>query len=401
MAGFIQNLLTDTAKGFFGSDYLRDYTHASKAFRSNTYDNAPKLKFNFHVYFDINPEVYYRDNANYSILVKTVKLPSFNFDVHTMNQYNRKRIVQSKIKYDPIEIKFHDDNNNLVNSMWYRYYTYYYKDASNPNVVFAGSRGSKPQASAIGNAGGPTLADYNAKTQYVPSTTGYSDWGYIGDSTNPSGPNPQKIPFFKNITVFGMNRHNFIAYTLINPVITRFGHDQYNYSEGGGTMENSMSIDYETVVYNQGAIDGRTPDNIITDFGSKGYYDRTVSPIAVPGSNGTILGQGGLVDGVGGAFSALANNGVGGLAAAAKIAGTTYNTFKNINLKQTIKAEVTNAITGALLNTDNPTRSVQWDIPKYGATPSNKGTASAPSTGTVSPQQQGPNPTAGSQAVGN
>ena len=397
MAGFIQDLLKDAAKGFFGSDYLRDYTHASKTFRSNTYENAPKLKFNFHVYFDINPEAYTRPNANFSLLVKSVKLPSFTFATHEMNQYNRKRIVQTKVKYDPIDVRFHDDNGNLINSMWYKYFTYYYKDAQNPNVVFAGSRGGKATNNTSGNSGSPTSADYNAKTTYVPSTTGYTDYGYIGESSQPSGPDPKKIPFFKNITVFGMNRHNFIAYTLINPIITRFNHDTYSYSESSGTMENGMTLDYETVVYNQGAIDGRTPDNIITGFGTQGYYDRTLSPIAIPGSNGSILGQNGLVDGVGGAFTQLAG---GKFEAAAKIAGTAYNTFKNINLKDTLKAEVKNAVSNALLNTANPTRSVQWDIPNYGATPSNKGTAGAPSTGTVSPAQQGPNPNAGSQVVG-
>lgn len=391
-----ESLLRDTAAGFFGSDYLRDYTHAAKTFRANTYENAPKLKFNFHVYFDINPEAYTRPNANFSLLVKSVKLPSFTFATHDMNQYNRKRIVQSKVKYDPVEFKFHDDNGNLVNSLWYKYYTYYYKDATNPNVVFAGSRGGKAPNNTSGNSGSATLADYNVKTQYTQSTTGYSDWGYIGESNQPTGPDPKKIPFFKNITVFGMNRHNFLAYTLINPIITRFGHDQYNYADNGGTMENSMTIDYETVVYNQGAIDGRTPDNIITGFGTNDYYDRQLSPIAVPGSNGTILGQNGLVDGVGGAFTALEE---GRFRDAAKIAGTTYNTYKNINLNQTIKAEVNQGIQNALLNIANPTRSVQWDIPQYGATPSNIGTAGAPSPGTVSPQQQGPS-NAGSQSVG-
>ena len=309
MAGFFQNLLTDAAKGFFGSDYLRDYTHASKTFRTNAYENAPKLKFNFHVYFDINTDAYTRD-ANFSLLVKSVKLPSFNFETHTMNQYNRKRIVQSKIKYDPIDINFHDDNGNLINSLWYRYYTYYYKDAVNSNVQFSGVRGSPPKASTSGNSGGPTLADYNAQTQYVPSTTGYTDWGYIGDSTS-SGPSSRKTPFFKNITVFGMNRHNFIAYTLINPIITRFGHDTYNYAENAGIMENTMSIDYETVVYNEGKIDGNTPDKIITGFGEKGYYDRNTSPIAVPGSNATVLGQNGLVDAAGGFMNQFGEGGGG------------------------------------------------------------------------------------------
>jgi len=49
MAGFFQNLLTDAVQGFFGSEYLRDYTHASKTFRTNAYGYAPKFKHLFHV----------------------------------------------------------------------------------------------------------------------------------------------------------------------------------------------------------------------------------------------------------------------------------------------------------------------------------------------------------------
>ena len=388
MSGFIQNQLRDAAGAFFGSDYLRDYTHSSNVFRTNTYENAPKLKFNFHVYFEINSEINVPTDANFSLLVKTVKLPSFNFDTHVMNQYNRKRIVQSKIKYDPIDVQFHDDNGNTINSMWYRYYTYYYNDATEPKVLFQGSRGTNQTNSTGGN-----IVDYNSRTQYTPNDGKDQGWGYIGDSNQSN----KKVPFFKNITIFGMNRHNFMAYTLINPIITRFGHDTYAYSEGAGTMENSMTLDYETVVYNQGKIDGRTPDNIVSGFAQKGYYDRTVSPIAVPGSNGNILGQNGLIAGAGGAIEALAS---GNLLGAAKIAGVSYNTFKNLNIKDTLQAEVTNAIQGALLNNNNPTRNTQWSIPSFGASPSTSGTAGAPSSGQVSPAQQGPTNTAGSQISG-
>ena len=391
MSGFIQNQLHDAAGAFFGSDYLRDYTHASNVFRTNTYENAPKLKFNFHVYFEINSEINVPTDANFSLLVKTIKLPSFNFDTHIMNQYNRKRIVQSKIKYDPIDIQFHDDNGNAINSMWYKYYTYYYNDATEPKVLFQGTRGSGPGQSTGGN-----IVDYNSRTQYTPNDGKDQGWGYIGETSQPNGPNSKKMPFFKNITIFGMNRHNFMAYTLINPIITRFGHDTYAYSEGGGTMENSMTLDYETVVYNQGAIDGKTPDNILSGFAQKGYYDRTVSPIAVPGSNGNILGQNGLVAGAGGAITALAQ---GNIAAAAKIAGVSYNTFKNLNIRDTLKAEVTNAIQGALLNNNNPTRNTKWSIPSFGSTPSTSGTAGAPSSGAISPAQQGTNLNAGSQVI--
>ncbi len=56
MAGFVQNLLTDAATSFFTNEYLRDYQHASKTFRTNAYGYSPKFKFLFHVYFDINKD---------------------------------------------------------------------------------------------------------------------------------------------------------------------------------------------------------------------------------------------------------------------------------------------------------------------------------------------------------
>ena len=375
MSGFFQNVLTDAAGTFFGSDFLRDYTHASKTFRPNAYQNAPNLKFLFHVYFQLNPTGL--PETNYGLLVKTVKLPSFNFDVTTLNQYNRKRLIQSKIKYDPVNITFHDDKGNSIRRMWKGYYNYYYADGTRPQVVFNGARGT-------GTAAGTADASYNSRTQYQPSITGNESWGYQGGTSDPTG---QKIPFFKNITVFGFNQHNFVAYTLINPIITSFSHDTYDYAQGNGTMEHQLTLDYETVVYNEGAIDGRSPGNIATGFGDPANYDRTLSPISRPGSQANILGQGGLVDGVGGTIDALQN---GNILGAIQNAGTTYNTFKNTNVLNIAKTEVVNGIINSVGQT--PNRNVTVATPIFGAVQSGIGTAGAKLSGAqTSPQQVGVN----------
>ena len=44
----------DVLKGFFGNDFVKDYTHASKTFRSNNSALSPRRKFLFHVVFNIN-----------------------------------------------------------------------------------------------------------------------------------------------------------------------------------------------------------------------------------------------------------------------------------------------------------------------------------------------------------
>ena len=398
VSGFLNNI----AGGFFGNDYLRDFQHASKTFRSGNYQNAPKFKFLFHVYFDLNvpgPQDASGTTANnFGLLVKNVKLPNFTFNTSEMNQYNRKRIIQTKIKYDPVEIAFHDDNRNLITSLWYDYYTYYYNDASilREKVFFAGNRGGASGASTMGGGvtAGATAASYNTRTQYAKSISGDDNWGYIGEpALNNASPSasPVKVPYFNKITVFGLTQHNFVAYTLVNPIITRFGHDTYDYEQGNGIMQNSMTVEFETVVYNQGAIDGNLPDNIMFGFGDKATYDRILSPISTPGSNSNILGKGGLIDSAGGAIQELVTPG-GNILGAIKTAGAIYNSTKNINLKTQISSEITRGLQNALQGADNPTRQKLVEIPSASATPSSSGTAGAPPIARAYPQNIG-NPT--------
>ena len=387
--------LQNGVAAFFGSDYLRDFTHASKTFRTDSYANSPKLKFLFHTYFEINTDAWPDGGANLGILVKEIKLPSYSFQTTQMNQYNRKRIVQTKIKYEPVTVTFHDDNNNSINKMWYAYYTYYYKDATKVNVT--GFRGSATPPD--GNADTPqsTPADYYISNIYADSIKGNDNWGYIGETSTPTSTG-QKTPFFKRITIFGFNQKNFTAYTLINPIITSFNHDTYNYDEGNGTMRNTMTIDYETVVYDQGAIDGNSPGDIVTGFGDEANYDRRQSPISIPGSNATILGQGGLADAAGGFIEKLQK---GDILGAVKTAGTAYNTFKKVDLESTLKQEFKQGLQNALNEAITDNRNLTFSFPTNASTPSNTNTAGSPTTGgQQSPSTVGGTPTAGKQGTG-
>lgn len=256
---------------------IRDWWHASKIFRSNNYAQSPKIKFLFHVYFNINTSVYpvgLQTGVNFGILVKDIKLPSYSFNTHVLNQYNRKRIVQTKIRYDPVQITFHDDNSSQITQMWNAYYIYYYKDGSKPSVTFAGARGKPP--------GPGTTSVYNTRNIYINQITNDNDWGYVGEAVAQSGLEAIKVPFFKDITCWSFYQNYWTAYTLINPIITQFAHDQHSYDQGNGVMTNSMTVDYETVVYNYGRLDGREPSELVTGFGMVSDYDRETSPNPPP-----------------------------------------------------------------------------------------------------------------------
>jgi len=393
-----QSLQQGDAQGF-GSAYLRDFAHASKTFTPNSYENAPKFKFLFHTFFDINPQAYFSD-ANYGVLVKEVRLPSFNFTTHQLNQYNRKRIVQTKIKYEPIDITFHDDNGNTINKLWEAYYRYYYSDGSKPSNVLRADRGGGNFPLFEGGPLGQATIAYNDRDIYDGEAP-WTDWGLVGGSNREFINDGVKVPFFKNITIFGLNQHDFTAYTLVNPMITNFSHDTYKYDSGNGIMENRMTIDYETVVYNAGNLDGRTPENIVTGFGSERTYDRRLSPITPAGNNGAVLGAGGVVDGAGGSVRSLQFGSTEEVSESFLEAEEQYNGTKFPNLNTDDQLALNQGFEDAFTN--SPTnRNTPFDIPGASQTPGFTGQAGSPTVGAlISPAVIFDEPTAGNQFNGN
>jgi hypothetical protein len=344
----------DFLKAFFGNDYLKDYTHASKTFRTNGYENTPRYKFLFHVFFNINTDSVgtlknvfgTSEKSTIGLLVKNIELPKFQMDVETLNQYNRKRLVQKKINYNPVRAVFHDDGGDLIRTMWYSYYAYYYKDASQNYYGQNSINGS------IGpNANRPVGFSYNNRDIYD-GERAVNDWGYIGESYNDGTTTTGgKPPFFRDITVYGFNQHKFVQYTLVNPMITEWNHDTYDYSADNGVMENSMTIQYETVKYYTGAVGAVRPDTNVQGFADPNYYDQQRSSLSRPGGTASIIGQGGLLDAGIGIFEDLQTGSPASLIGAVQKAGATYNTFKGKNIRSIVNAEAVAGVTQVLTNT--------------------------------------------------
>jgi hypothetical protein len=352
----------DVLKGFFGADGLKDYSHASKTFRTNGYQYSPRLKYLFHVFFTINTgqipalqNAFGNDEvATVGLMVKTVQLPSYQITVDTMNQYNRKKLVQSKITYNPIQIVFNDDQSDLIRNMWYNYYRYYYKDSTYNYDNTASVNGSIGNLQTQQNGFG-----YNAQDIYENSRQ-VNDWGYAGESyqdglTLPGqalGAN-NKPSFFRDIKIYGLSQKKFASYVLINPMISEWQHDTYDYGQGGATMINTMTVQYETVKYYTGAIGGNQPSSTVVGFADPNHYDVTRSGISRPGSQATVFGQGGLVDAGIGVLEDLnalqsGQGGIQNIIGAVQKAGTAYQTFKGKNIASIANQEARQAATQIL-----------------------------------------------------
>jgi len=335
------NFVDDFTGGLLGSDYFKDYKHASKVFTGDSYANAPQFKFLFHVYFTLNTGeieglanvMPLSDNATIGVLVKTAELPSYSAQVKPYNQYNRKRYVQTGIEYRPVNIQFHDDGSDLVRSMWYNYMTYYYSDSR--HTYDGRSLGYEE-----------TKFDFNKRDIYD-NLRSVNDWGFNGDNANGS----YKPNFFKDIKIYGLNRGNFVQYTLVNPIITDWQHDTFDYAQGAGTMTNNMTLQYEAVKYQRGNI-GSLNTTEVLGFGDTAHYDREPSKLSKAGSTNTILGQSGLLDAGSSIVEDLVPGGDGkiNILGAALTAGRTAYTWKDGGLSDAFKEEGT-ALVGGLAST--------------------------------------------------
>lgn len=382
----------DFLRGFAGPRGLKDYAHAAKTFLTNGYELVPNYKFMFHVKFNLNTTQIPALNsvfnpteiAQMGLMVKNVQLPQYTVDTEVMNQYNRKRIIQKRINYQPVQIEFHDDGGDLIRNLWYNWFSYYYKDP----VYQYGNAPNQPGRFVTNSQPG---FGYGYRDTYDKQRSGNAnDWGYMGESYYDGGAGGEfaqmKPYFFSDITIYGLtpNSHQWISYVLMNPMIRDWRHDQYNYAEGGGTMTNFCTIEYETVKYYSGGLGGVRPDTNVKGFGDPAYYDTVPSSLSRPGSSATILGKGGLLDAGIGIVSDLQNKNF--LGASLK-ALTTRNTWKGKNLRAVVNEEANVAVRSVIQNTlPGAVRQVQNSTGGFVFPRAPVGTATAGATGAISRQ---------------
>jgi hypothetical protein len=224
---------------------LFDRDHAAKIFIPNNFGLAPKYGWLFHVAFDINPEISRVSNDDVlrmGLIVKSASLPKFTVESKTMNAYNRVDIVQTKVKYDQVTIKLHDDNLDVMRNFWYDYYSYYYRDADwNENI-------------------------YAAATKY--SERQNQTWGYTPRQYPASVSNTQQ--YLSAVRIYSLHNKKFAEYTLLNPIITQFQHGEHAQGGESGTLENSMTIQFQAVKYQYGQVS----EDTVTGFAHLTYDSR-------------------------------------------------------------------------------------------------------------------------------
>ncbi len=319
MSNAFTNFLGGVVSGVFGtSAIMKDYQHADRLYVRDTYARAPKLGFLYFINFNINVNaiqartrwstVLYRDVG---LLVKRIDQPKFQIETETVNQYNRKTVVQKAIKYQPINIEFHDDNSQITRDLWKTYFQYYFADSGYGNTL-------------SNNTLLPPFEDTKYKEVF---------YKYGLD-------NKQKEPFFKSIDIYVLHQKKFTQYTLVNPLVTEWDHDSLEQSENAKILSNKMTVAYETVLYNEGTIQAGTD---VDKF--RAFYDKAPSPLSIGGlGSKTLFGAGGVIAGAQGVFGALSQ---GNILGAAIQANQLRRNARGIT-KASLQTEATNIIGNAV-----------------------------------------------------
>ena len=226
-----------------------DYQHGRRVFSDNQNELVPKFSFLYHVYFDINTSATTAANSlktkTLGLMVKSVDLPKFTLQTKDLNAYNQHVVVQTGIKYDPINIQFHDDSADLVREFWYNYMTYYYGDASNDITSYHTYQEDR----------------YRSRTS--------QQFGYAPRDTD----SPR---FLNSVKLYSMSKGYYSEYILVNPTIDSWQHGTHQAGQSE-FIGHTLRLKYETVLYDR--------DVIASDYQPPGFaqehYDHSPKGLGV------------------------------------------------------------------------------------------------------------------------
>jgi hypothetical protein len=129
----------------------------------------------------------------------------------------------------------------LINHLWQNYFSYYSADYNAAKTPNAYARNATKSSDFI-----------------------LSSYGFDNKSTE---------PFFNNIKIYQMARHEYVCYTLINPIVSSWSNKKVSYSEATA-RDFDMKLKYEAVAYSEGKITEGDPIGFASE-----HYDNTPSPL--------------------------------------------------------------------------------------------------------------------------
>ena len=215
--------------------YWRDFRNA---YHYNPSQDPPRQQFGGYVSFVLDRELFLdpffdsTDNdelrVRMSSLVRTADMPQVEFKTQTMNEYNKKKIVNTGVEYQPVTIRVVDTASNAWLQIIMKYFAYHYMNPRNKT-----QQGNRDINSTTNFEGG---LDFIGSQYGAGGTFDSNKYGY----------NPNLNPnFFERIDYVLYHAQKGVQYSLLNPVMTGFTHTPIDYASNE-LMEFTMTFQYES-----------------------------------------------------------------------------------------------------------------------------------------------------------
>lgn len=261
--------------------YARDFRNAY-TFRPDI--NPPRQKFQGYVNFIVNRSLYgeswYNDNASFrteiSSLVRTASLPELEFKTETKNQYNRKRIVNTGVEYQPVDIKVIDTINNEWLILFMKYYSYHYMNARN-----------KQGTAGRDSVGAGSIGDFGGRAQVESADGNENNGSMFGKDVSNWNSNAYGFnlnltsTFFERIDYVLYHGNKAVQYSLFNPVLTRFRTGDLDYSSSE-VMEFDMTFEYESFNIYENVNFGLTDVDVLRFENARDFTGPAFVPLGSP-----------------------------------------------------------------------------------------------------------------------
>ncbi len=224
--------------------YLKDSRIASKQFNFGNFgldSRVPRVKFLFFVNF-VSPRPELTKNYNdfgtgISLLVKSFSKPGFTVKTDILNQYNKKRIVQTGLEYEPITINFYNTYDKKVIDTINDYMRFYYGD-------FKAEKSSAWNNDIIAPIYQYIIGD---------SPANGVDWGFnfpplFSKFTNSKTFDMSDSYFFSEINLYQFGANYVDKFTFVNPKISKVSFESEDYSDGSSADTISITLYFEGMI---------------------------------------------------------------------------------------------------------------------------------------------------------
>ncbi len=236
MADFFKNVWSALGDREF---YLKDFRNA---YHYTPSQDPPRQQFGGYVSFvldrDLFRDPFYNDEieelrTRMGSLVRTADFPQIEFKTQTLNEYNRKKIVNTGVEYQPVTIRVVDTASNAWLTILMKYFAYHYMNPRNK-----GNTGDRDMDNSSNITGAEMIASqFGAGSPFDSNKAGYNI------NYNPH--------FFERIDYVLYHAQKGTQYSLFNPVLTGFTHTPLDYASNE-LMEFTMTFQYESfTTYNE------------------------------------------------------------------------------------------------------------------------------------------------------